>query len=315
MFAIGRPISRPGMFRPPKARLLGGRGRRRHPWAKALERVGAVLLVLSGVSVAAVLGWLLAGGNLALPEVLVDRVAPGTAATPAGTAPIHLDSSPSHAQVNLDGTRLGWTPLDVQLSPGQHAVGLQHPDALDQDERLTVPESGAAVSFRLWRRRPDVLPLRPVYPGASLVDAHFLDDGRVALLISLPPRPGESGATRELWRLDPATGQPSRVTIPGIQSCQHGAGARWSAGRLRDASLVVRRDRQPVAGKRPCAERAAAGERSGGGLGGPRRRHRSANPCLRAAVRKRAWCGRRTARGWWRSRSRPARQLAPAWLS
>jgi hypothetical protein len=33
------------------------------------------------------------------------------------------------------------------------------------------------VSDSLWRRKPDVLPFRPVNPGASIFDARFLVDG------------------------------------------------------------------------------------------------------------------------------------------
>jgi hypothetical protein len=164
---------------------------------------------------AAVAGWLLVGGTPTPAAMLLGQLAPGTAQSVAGTAPVHLDSTPTRAQVSIDGARMGWTPLDVRLSPGQHALNLQHPDALDQDQALVIPASGATVSLELWRRRPDVVPLRPVYPGASLVDARFLDDGQVALLVSLPAQPGGSGTTREVWRLDPATGQPSRVAIPG----------------------------------------------------------------------------------------------------
>jgi hypothetical protein len=93
---------------------------------------------------------------------------------------------------------MGWTPLDVRLAPGQHALRLQHPDALDQDQVLAIPESGANVSITLWRRRPDVVPLRPIYPGASPVDARLLDDGQVALLVNLPGQAGRTGtrATR-----------------------------------------------------------------------------------------------------------------------
>jgi DNA-binding helix-hairpin-helix protein with protein kinase domain len=60
MFAIGRLISRPGTFPPATARLRGRPRGHRHRWANSLERVSTVLLVLCGLSVAAVLGWLLA---------------------------------------------------------------------------------------------------------------------------------------------------------------------------------------------------------------------------------------------------------------
>ncbi|MDQ6674415.1 MAG: hypothetical protein M3069_27400, partial [Chloroflexota bacterium] len=116
-----------------------------------------------------------------------------------------------------DGARYGSekTPLDVRLSPGQHTLSLEHPDAFEDGRPLYVAEDGGVFHVALWRRHPDVVPLRPVYPGASLVDAGFLDDGQVALLVDLPAQPGASSASRELWRLDPATGQLARVIVSG----------------------------------------------------------------------------------------------------
>ena len=58
---------------------------------------------------------------------------------------------------------------------------------------IDVPADGTDLAISLWRRRPEILPMRPVYPGASLVDARFVADGAVALSVSLP---GGSGAAQ-----------------------------------------------------------------------------------------------------------------------
>jgi hypothetical protein len=152
-----------------------------------------VLPAVCGIGVAAVAGWMLAGG------------VPPSAESPS-RVPVHVDSSPVGAQVQIDGRRYGKTPADLRLSPGQHRLSLQHPDALDDQQTLQVAETGATVDVGMWRRRPDVVVLRPVYPGASLLDARFLNDGEVALLVGLPVQTGAPSASRQLWRLDPAIG-------------------------------------------------------------------------------------------------------------
>ena len=131
----------------------------------------------------------------------------------AGGVPIHLESTPSGAVVRIDGVSRGQTPLDTLSSPGQHSLTLQHPVALDDEQPLYIADSGANVDVGLWQRRPAVVPLRPVYPGAALVDARFLNDGQVSLLVEAPTQSG-AGAKRELWRLDPTTTQLTRVSVP-----------------------------------------------------------------------------------------------------
>ena len=216
MLALDRFIRLPGARRRALARASNwpARHRRRSP-NRRIARVRTLLPALCGIGVAAVAGWLLAGGSLPSARTLVGQLEPAAVETSAGGAPVHLDSTPSGASVRIDGTSRGKTPLDTWLSPGQHSLTLQHPDALDDDQPLQVADSGARVDVALWRRRPDVLPLRPVYPGASLVDARFLDDGQVALLVDTPARSGATGTSRELWRLNPATTQLTRVSLPG----------------------------------------------------------------------------------------------------
>jgi hypothetical protein len=178
-----------------------------------LKRIRAVLLALFGVGIAAVAGWMLAGGTLPSADTLVGQPDPAALESSAGGILIHLGSTPSGAAVRIDGTPRGKTPLDISLAPGQHSLSLQHPEALDIEQPLQVAEGGASVDIGLWRRRPDVVLLRPAYPGASLVDARFLDDGQVALLVDSPSQSRATHTSRELWRLDPATAQLSGVSL------------------------------------------------------------------------------------------------------
>jgi hypothetical protein len=178
-------------------------------------RIRALILGACAVGIAAIAGWMLAGGNLPSGDVLFARTDSVAVDTLAGGTPVHVASTPSGAQVRIDDARYGKTPLDVRLSPGSHRLTLAHPDALDEEQMIQVAETGTVINIGLWRRRPDVVPLRPVYPGASLVDAWFLDDGRVALVVGLPARGGAPAGSRELWQLDPSTGQLSRLSFPG----------------------------------------------------------------------------------------------------
>ncbi|MDQ6673808.1 MAG: PEGA domain-containing protein, partial [Chloroflexota bacterium] len=170
----------------------------------------AVLPAFCAIGVAAVVGWLLAGGGVGFGEslpssqILFGQSQPSPMTSSSGTL-MHIDSSPAGAQVRIDGAALGKTPLDIQMEPGQHALNLQHPDALDDERVVQVTGASASVDVDLWRRHPDVVALRPVYPGAALLDARFLNDGRVALLVGLPGQTGAPGLGQSLWLLDPAT--------------------------------------------------------------------------------------------------------------
>ncbi|MDQ6672965.1 MAG: PEGA domain-containing protein, partial [Chloroflexota bacterium] len=166
---------------------------------------------------AAVVGWMVAGGKLPSSEILVGQSQPSAMTSSSGTL-MHINSSPAGAQVHIDGTALGETPLDRWLEPGQHALRLEHPDALDDERVVQVADTSASVDVGLWRRHPDVVAIRPVYPGASILDAHFLRDGRVALLVGLPGQTGAPGLGQSLWLLDPATGQLARLDVPGLDA-------------------------------------------------------------------------------------------------
>jgi hypothetical protein len=90
-----------------------------------------------------------------------------------------------------------------------HTVTLQRSDTLDDVRAVEVTQIGFSVDIGLWRKQPSVVRLRPTYPGATIADAGFLADGRIALGIALPSgAPALSGTPtyRETWLLDPTTG-------------------------------------------------------------------------------------------------------------
>jgi hypothetical protein len=218
VFALDR-IVRFRIGRQPAPVLQGGWPSRRRSSTLHVKRVLGLLLAIVGIGLAAVAGWQLAPGGLPSAEVLLGQPELTALEPSPGAVPVHIESTPSGARVRIDGARyaVGQTPLDVFLSPGQHSLSLEHPDVLRDDRPLHVAETGAVVNVALWRRsQPVVVPIRPVYPGAALVDARFLDDGQVALVVSVPTQPGAPG--RELWRLDPSTGQLERVFIPGLDA-------------------------------------------------------------------------------------------------
>jgi hypothetical protein len=108
----------------------------------------------------------------------------------------------------------GQTPATLGLAPGSHVLTLRHPNAISGVLSIDVPAEGTDLTVSLWRRQPDILPLRPVYPaGGKSRRCRFLADRTVALSVSPPG--GSSAAqrqrARELWHLDPATGSLARL--------------------------------------------------------------------------------------------------------
>jgi hypothetical protein len=98
----------------------------------------------------------------------------------------------------LDGEPNGSTPTTIAVPPGQHTLVFQAPEAIPQKREVAVTGAGASLEVHLWRARPIVHYLQPSLPGGSLVDATFLDDGRLGLVLELP------GGERQAWLVDPA---------------------------------------------------------------------------------------------------------------
>ena len=77
------------------------------------------------------------------------------------------------------------------------------------------------VNVNMWLRRPTAMLLKPAYPGATITDAAFLGDGRLALSMANPAESTGSGkrALDEAWIYDPVRSSLVQFTTQG-QSTQ-----------------------------------------------------------------------------------------------
>lgn len=64
-------------------------------------------------------------GGAALPAAIDALMTDLTRATPTATGHVKLRSSPSGAQITIDGKPVGVTPLDWDLSPGNHMISMR----------------------------------------------------------------------------------------------------------------------------------------------------------------------------------------------
>jgi hypothetical protein len=154
-----------------------------------------------GVSVGA-LGVLLAG-------LISTHAAAGSGLTllrPSATPPtvpdtlLTVTASVIGASVTIDGQPIGLAPVSSRVTPGQHLVTAQYTNAVAETQTIQAPAegSGVRVALTLWRSYPAVRLLQPTLPGAAIVNATFLTDGRLGLVVNLP------GDERQAWTLDPA---------------------------------------------------------------------------------------------------------------
>lgn len=124
-------------------------------------------------------------------------------------AVVSVRSVPSAARVTVDGQDRGHTPLELALAPGAHQIRVQQTDYVPMSYALQLAR-GVRRHLRavLWRAHPIVVPLRSPLPGAHILAAGFLGDGRVTLTLGLP-----SGDERQLWVVD-QDGIPRRIGPP-----------------------------------------------------------------------------------------------------
>jgi hypothetical protein len=177
------------------------------------------VLVVVAIAGPAGVAWLVAGGDAssvvaaALPPRSAGSLTASQrsgAAPAAGGVPLRVASQPADARVLVDGHDLGTTPLTTAVPPGPHSVTVRRSGTLDATRDLDVPTQGTALDVALWRAQPTAVKLRPAYPGATIADARFLNDGRVAIVLQLPANGGAvsgQAALREAWLLDPASGR------------------------------------------------------------------------------------------------------------
>jgi hypothetical protein len=175
----------------------------------------AVLMIGTVCTTAAVAAWFISAGDMSRLPALLTNGAVQIDNSPADGVPVSIVSSPPGAAVEIDGVRRATTPAQLSISPGSHTLGLRQSDSLDTFRPLNVSPQGAAASVNLWRRDPNVVTVRPVYPGATLTNEQFDQNGGLDLTVrSGSPTTQNGRSPSELWRLDPLTGNPTR--LPGV---------------------------------------------------------------------------------------------------
>jgi hypothetical protein len=193
----------------------------------ARGRLAAALVIAVVAGVAATACWLTVRGDVDdVPWPLGLVAEPAEGADQRTLVPVRLESAPSGAEVRVDGKRRGQTPALLSLAPGSHRLVIQKSDALEHALPLEVAAGGASLSVHLWRRDLDIIPVRPVLPGASLTDARFGANGVLGLTVNSP---AGSSATQNreqtgTWQLDPETGSLVRLPFASsLQSSVHAA--------------------------------------------------------------------------------------------
>ncbi len=113
----------------------------------------------------------------------------------AGGAGLQVNSEPAGVVVEVDGRKRGETPTTLSLSPVSHRITLRRDGYLAASYQVdaTVGQT-KTLSSALWLQTPQVQRLRPTFPGASIVNAQYLNNGDVVLTLALTP-----GDERQLW--------------------------------------------------------------------------------------------------------------------
>lgn len=143
--------------------------------------------------------------------IFVFQDQPGASGEPA-SATIQVSSEPPGATVEVDGRGRGPTPLSLTVRPGVHRLTLRREDYAEAAYQVEASAGQTTkVAAELWLKAPQAQRLRPTFPGATIADATFLADGRVALTLTLPP-----GDERQLWAVD-AAGNSQRLGPSSVQ--------------------------------------------------------------------------------------------------
>lgn len=206
-----------------KGAHAGGRRAARAWGPVRLRWIGLTILAVVCAVGAAWGGWLLAGGDPSAIE-LPSWASPGISSVHAEADKedrLQVISQPAGASVILDGNRRGSTPLVLTVSRGTHALLLRHPDAIDEQRQISVV-TDTSMNVSMWLRRPTATLLKPAYPGATISEVRFLEDGRLALSMAViaTSRNRSESASREAWIYDPVRGSLTPFATQGSTAPQ-----------------------------------------------------------------------------------------------
>ncbi len=135
---------------------------------------------------------------------------------------LEISSTPADATVEVDGRKRGQTPLTLALAAHDHTIVLHRAGYADAPYDVSLT-TGVTTTLHadLWLRSPHLQRLRPALPGASIHHADFLADGRVILVLSLPPSDERQAwvvaGSSQIDRLGPANVQGSLAVSPDAQ--------------------------------------------------------------------------------------------------
>ena len=142
-----------------------------------------------------------------------------------GWAEVSIDSRPPHAEVWLDGSRQGQTPLRQELMAGEYRLDLLHPDYLPY-----------AMDFLVVAGQPLVLPVAQLQAGTAHVRITSVPSGARVTIAG-----HEKGQTPLSLALAPNTEHRITLTKPGYrpshQTLEIGPGQRKTFNARLEAML------------------------------------------------------------------------------
>jgi PEGA domain len=90
-------------------------------------------------------GWLLAGGYASVRATALGLRQAQLVDSQASSAGVHIGSTPAGAAVRINQVRVGDTPLETQLAPGQPSLSLQYTDALENEQTITAADTPISI--------------------------------------------------------------------------------------------------------------------------------------------------------------------------
>ncbi|MBW1713269.1 MAG: caspase family protein, partial [Deltaproteobacteria bacterium] len=152
-------------------------------------------------------------GQITLLNIVMERAQPAAQPPAKTTAQLVVESSPSGAEVHLDGRFKGATPLSIDsLPPGQHKIQIKKPGYEDWTETLKVAARDRLV-LRPWLKKlpetkPEATPEKTP-PGQDQV-ASLLDQAQADIEANRLTSPKDDNAFEKFQKvleMDPANGQ------------------------------------------------------------------------------------------------------------